>query len=197
MYTINKLLTEEYIIKNSRFICLIYPISKLEDVNYHLNNVKYIYKNATHYCYAYILENNKKFSDDGEPSGTAGFPMLQVLEKNNLSNVLAIIVRYFGGIKLGAGPLTRAYANCTNNTLNKDNLIELENGFNVDLIFNYSLEKEISYILRNSVINNKDFLDKIKLNVDLNKNILDQINNIKNVEIINVKEKLITKSDLH
>ena len=83
------------IIKNSRFICLIYQIDDVSKVDNYLENAKKKYKDATHYCYAYIIGNNSKCSDDGEPSGTAGIPMLQVLKKNNLNNVLCIVIRYF------------------------------------------------------------------------------------------------------
>ena len=96
------------IIKNSRFICYIYKVDNIDEINKTLSETRVKYYDATHCCYAYILDNIKKESDDGEPSGTAGIPMLQVLEKNNLNHVLCIVVRYFGKIKLGAGGLVRA-----------------------------------------------------------------------------------------
>ena len=80
------------IIKNSKFICLIYKVDNIEEINKILNDIRIKYYDATHCCYAYILDNIKKESDDGEPSGTAGIPMLQVLEKNNLNHVLCIVV---------------------------------------------------------------------------------------------------------
>ena len=90
-------------IKNSKFISLIFQINQKEEINKCLNRTKEKYPNATHYCYAYILEQEKYASDDGEPSGTAGIPILLVLEKQKLNHVLCIVVRYFGKIKLGAG----------------------------------------------------------------------------------------------
>ena len=102
--------TNTIIIKNSRFICLLYQVNNIEEINKYLDEAKKTYKDATHYCYAYIIDNISKCSDDGEPSNTAGLPMLQVLKHNNLNNVLCIVIRYFGKILLGAGGLVRAYS---------------------------------------------------------------------------------------
>jgi len=106
------------VVKNSKFITLIYQVRTKEEVNFYLEEVRVKYPNATHYCYAYIIDLDKKESDDGEPSGTAGIPILQVLEKNELNQVLCIVVRYFGKIKLGAGGLVRAYTKAV--TLNPE-----------------------------------------------------------------------------
>jgi len=124
MYTINNNIIDELIINNSRFICLLYRIDDPKEINSYLTKAKELYKDATHYCYAYILDELKKASDDGEPSSTAGTPMLQVLEKTNLNHTLAIVIRYFGGIKLGAGGLVRAYTKSVTETL-KNNIITL------------------------------------------------------------------------
>ena len=112
----------EVTIKNSKFIGVIIPIESLDDVKDNINDIKEEYKNATHYCYAFTLINNKGFSDDGEPNKTAGIPILNVIEDNNLVNVLVIVIRYFGGIKLGPGGLIRAYSNTCKEVINKNNL---------------------------------------------------------------------------
>ena len=117
MQTIKNNVNNEIIIKNSKFICYLYKIKSIEDINKILSNLKEEYKDATHHCYAYILDNLKKSSDDGEPGGTAGIPILKVLENNNLTNILAVVIRYFGGVKLGAGPLLRSYSNCANEVI--------------------------------------------------------------------------------
>ena len=104
MKTIKNNLSNEIIIKNSRFICLLIKINNI-DISDILNNIKLSYPKATHYCYGFIYNNYKKSSDDGEPTGTAGNSILFVLEKNNLNNILCVVIRYFGGIKLGAGGL--------------------------------------------------------------------------------------------
>ena len=148
------------IIKNSKFICLIYPIFSLTEVETYLNQAKIDYPDATHYCYCYILNQERKESDDGEPSGTAGMPMLQVLEKNNLNHVLCIIIRYFGKIKLGANGLIRAYSGCVTNCI-KEHIIELIDAYVITITFPYSILKKIDYILKNSKIILKEFHDMV------------------------------------
>ncbi|MFA5407982.1 MAG: YigZ family protein, partial [Bacilli bacterium] len=108
MKTIKETFKNELTIKNSKFIAILFPLSNEDKIDEIINNLKSQYKNATHYCYAYIIDNIKHSNDDGEPSGTAGQPILNVLEGNDLNNVLCVVIRYFGGIKLGAGGLIRA-----------------------------------------------------------------------------------------
>ena len=103
MYTIinnNKYVLE---IKKSTFIALLYKVKSISEVEKYLGEVKNEYKDASHYVFAYIIDDKRKFSDDGEPGGTAGLPIMEVLNKHDLNYVLCIAVRYFGGIKLGAG----------------------------------------------------------------------------------------------
>ncbi len=102
-------------IKKSKFYSYLYNVNSANDVAKILEDLKKEQKKANHICYAYKIVDGVeiiKFSDDGEPSGTAGRPMLNVIEKKNLKNVLICVVRYFGGIKLGAGGLVRAYTKC-------------------------------------------------------------------------------------
>lgn len=112
MKKIKEIIENTIVIDKSKFITTIYPVETVEEANEILQSVRKKYYDATHNCYAYILDNGniQKCSDDGEPSKTAGFPMLDVLKKNELSGLLAITTRYFGGIKLGAGGLIRAYS---------------------------------------------------------------------------------------
>ena len=113
MKTILNNYVSELEINKSRFITLLYKVDNIDLIKEKLDLVKDLYKDATHYCYAYIIDNNKKSSDDGEPGGTAGVPIMEVLLKNDLNYVLCVVVRYFGGIKLGAGGLVRAYTKTT------------------------------------------------------------------------------------
>ena len=167
MYTIKNNTHNEIIIKNSRFICYLYKIKDINDINNLFKKLKEEHKEANHHCYGYILDNMKKSSDDGEPGGTAGIPILQVLEKNNLNNILAVVIRYFGGIKLGAGGLVRAYTKSITSTLSNDNITELLKGYNLDIEFNYNQIKEIDYLLKDIHINNKTFDNIIKYNIDI------------------------------
>ena len=112
MRSIKETITSEIIINKSVFINYLIPVSEVEEVKEHLKILRNKYPDANHHCYAYVIGKNQeiqKYSDDGEPSKTAGMPMIEVLKKQDLTNVLTISIRYFGGIKLGAGGLVRAY----------------------------------------------------------------------------------------
>lgn len=119
MLKIKDIIENTIVIDKSKFITTIYPVETVEEINQILQTTRKKYYDATHNCYAYIIDNGniQKCSDDGEPSKTAGFPMLDVLKKNSLTNVLAITTRYFGGIKLGAGGLIRAYSSSVSTAL--------------------------------------------------------------------------------
>ncbi len=104
----------EIIIKKSKFIGLMYKVNSVEEVNSILEDLKIEHKKARHMPYAYKVGNTGKKTDDKEPSGTAGNPIWNVLERNNLDNTLIVVIRYFGGVKLGAGPLLRAYSSAAN-----------------------------------------------------------------------------------
>ena len=176
MYTIANNYKYELIIKNSRFITLLYKVNNEDKINIILSNIKEEYPDANHYCYAYKINNKQKSSDDGEPSGTAGIPILKVIEANNLTNILVIVIRYFGGIKLGANGLIRAYSKGVANALKEVELKKLVKGYNIDITFNYDKIKEIDYLLKDITINNKDFNDKITYNIDIDN--LDILNNL-------------------
>jgi len=148
MYTVKDSNTYELEIKKSKFISKIYKVNSLEEINNILLNLKKEYCDATHHCYAYIINDFKKSSDDGEPGGTAGIPILQVLEKNNLNYVLCVVIRYFGGIKLGAGGLVRAYTKSISELLKNSELTELIPGYKIEITTTYEEQKKLDYILR-------------------------------------------------
>lgn len=157
MFTIKENISNEIIINKSRFITYIYKVNSILEVNNILNELKCKYKDATHYCFAYIIGNIKRFNDDGEPSHTAGMPILNVLESKDLNNVLAVVIRYFGGIKLGAGGLVRAYTNSVTKTLKEENIIPLKKIIKKRIVFNYSNINNINYILKEYNITYKEF----------------------------------------
>ena len=178
MRTIKSNVANEIIIKNSRFICLFMKINST-DISNILDNIKEEYPKATHYCYAYVYNDIQRFSDDGEPGGTAGMPMLNVLLKEELSNVLCVVIRYFGGIKLGAGGLVRAYTKSVTECLKVTDLMDLEEGYKVRLKFNYNDEKQVKYLLKDSnVLNEKYDLD-VEYLVLVNNDVLDNLKNYK------------------
>lgn len=157
MKTIDNNIENEIIINKSRFITNLIKIESIDDAKEKLECIKNKYNDATHNCYAYIIDNYKKASDDGEPSGTAGLPILNVLDSNELSNILCVVTRYFGGIKLGAGGLVRAYTNSVTNSLEKTNIRDLKKVILITITFKYDNTKNIDFILKNSMIINKDF----------------------------------------
>lgn len=165
-YTIEKAERCEYEIKKSRFIATIMPITDLDDCKQKLQKIKKEYYDATHNCYSYvILENNQltiKNSDDGEPSKTAGVVIYDVLKKNDLVNVLCVITRYFGGIKLGANGLVRAYSKATSDVVNIIKKIKIENMTSFSFIVSYQYVNDCMKLFENYKEENKEFSDKAK-----------------------------------
>ena len=190
MKTIEREEISELNIKNSRFITLLYPIKKKEEVDFLLSAAKKNYPKATHYTFAYRIGNIEKSSDDHEPGGTAGIPMLHVLQKQNLTNILVIVIRYFGGIKLGAGGLVRAYSKCVQEALQKVPTVSLIPAKKVKITIPYEKEKELFYLLRNENVLKKEFQEKITIEAVLeNPSILkDYSYQIIGEEFIKVKE---------
>ena len=182
MRTIDKIYTNEIIIKNSRFITILFPINS-DNITELINKVKTDYPKATHYCYSYILENHQKASDDGEPGGTAGMPMLNVLLKEELINVLAVTVRYFGGIKLGAGGLVRAYTKSVKDAIDNALLLDVEKGYKVRIKIMYNEQKQLDYILKNHQIIDKNYDEDVTYTILISKDNLDILSDY-NYEII-------------
>lgn len=185
MYNILENTSNEIVINNSRFITLLYKVDDTFDINNCLTKVKELYKDATHYCYGYIIDDKIKFSDDGEPSSTAGVPIVEVLKKRKLNHILAVVVRYFGGIKLGANGLIRAYSGSVSKALDNSELVILDKGYNVDISFSYDESKNIDYLLKDIKINNKNYQEIIEYNIDI------PINYISILDSNNIKYKII------
>lgn len=184
------------IINKSKFITKLYFINSLNEIDNILNEVSKEYKDATHVCFAYILNGKEKCSDNGEPSGTAGMPILNVLKKNNLDNILAIVIRYFGGIKLGAGGLVRAYSNSITNALNLTEIISLTFGYLVELEFAYDQIKLVDYILNDKKIISKEYNSNIIYKFYLDENELNFIPELEKVAIhLSLKDKVLIKKN--
>lgn len=196
MYSIDKNIDNTIILKKSKFITKLYRTDSIEEINNILNNIKSEYQDATHICYGYILNEIEKCSDDGEPSKTAGIPILNVLKKNNLTNVLAIVIRYFGGIKLGAGGLLRAYSNSVIEALNKANIVELTEGYLVELEFKHDQIKLVNYLLNGKEIINKNYDNNVIYSFYLSKDELNFVSELEKIAIhLSLKDKvLITKN---
>ena len=193
MRTIKNNTINEIIIKNSRFICLLIKINSV-DINDILDKIKSDYPKATHYCYAYLYNDIQRFNDDGEPGGTAGMPILNVLLKEDLSNVLCVVIRYFGGIKLGAGGLVRAYTKSVTECLKVTDLMDLEEGYKVRLKINYNDEKQVKYLLKDSTVLNEKYDLDVEYLVLVNNDVLD---NLKNYKYEIIEKTYIEKSSIN
>lgn len=196
MYSIKDNIESTIVIKKSKFITKLYYVSDINEINNILKEIKNEYKDATHVCYAYIVNSIEKCSDDKEPSGTAGIPILNVLKKNNLTNILAIVIRYFGGIKLGAGGLTRAYSNSVNETIKLSNIVELISGYLIEIEFSYDNVKLIDYMLNNKTIIDKKYEDNIIYKFYLNEDELYFTSELEKVSIhLSINDKILIKKD--
>lgn len=189
MKTIKYNITHEYIVQKSKFISMLYQVNNEEEVINVLNKLKLEYKDATHICYAYIINNIKRFQDDGEPSGTAGMPILNVLENQKLNLILAVVIRYFGGIKLGAGGLVRAYTTSVVEALENQDLGEIVSGYKVTITFKYNNSKLIDNTLKNYQIINKEFNSEITYIVNIPKTEYIKIENIIENNVHSIKKE--------
>lgn len=174
MFLINETIKKEITINKSLFISTIMRVNSIDEVNSYLSDIKKQYYDATHNCYAYILGENQdiqKCSDDGEPSKTAGYPMLEVLKKQNLTNVLVVVTRYFGGILLGAGGLVRAYSKSVSNALDGVCLYIKQNVNKYQITTDYSTYNVIKYLIDSIKLFDSFFSTDVKLiiGIPLNK----------------------------
>ena len=195
----------EIIEKKSKFIANIFYVETREEAEEKIKEIKKKYFDARHNCFAYSIFTKdriiERFSDDGEPSGTAGAPMLNILSSQNLRNVVVIVTRYFGGILLGTGGLVRAYTGAVQEALKNVEIIEKYLGLEVKLEVNYpNLEKLKYYLKQNEIkILSSEYLENIKVLVEMSEeklNILLQNRDDLNFNLINiekVKEKYIDK----
>ena len=158
MYSVNNI-ENIYNIKKSKFITKLYFVNDITEVNNILNKVKAEYSDATHICYAYIIDDLKKSSDDGEPGGTAGVPIMESLNNKELNYILCVVTRYFGGIKLGAGGLVRAYRKATIDAINNSSLLDLVDGYEIKLEVNYNEQKDLEYLIKDNY--SKQYTDNV------------------------------------
>lgn len=146
---LDKCVSAEVVEKKSRFIANLFYVESSDEAEQKVKEIKKRYHDAKHNCFAYLINesNNiiKKFSDDGEPSGTAGAPMLEILEKTNLCNVVIVVTRYFGGILLGTGGLVRAYSEALKAVISASTIVMQEPGYEVSIKIAYSNFEKFKY----------------------------------------------------
>lgn len=161
-------------IKKSRFICHIKRVTTEDEARNFIQAVKKEHYKATHNCSAFILGERsemKRSSDDGEPSGTAGVPMLGVLENHQLTNVCAVVTRYFGGIKLGAGGLIRAYAGSIALAIKEIGSVHIKEQLGLRLTLSYSQYQELPNFLKAKQLQEQDtaFTDQVQTTIFVDK----------------------------
>lgn len=157
-------------IKQSRFICYIQPVSGRDEADAFVQSIKQMHPKANHNCWSYIAgspENSHQwnFSDDGEPKGTAGQPMLNILRHSGLGQVCAVVTRYFGGIKLGTGGLVRAYGRSVQEGLEQVCTEEVIATSDIELLLPYNLTGDIEYLIKQYQIevNKRNFGDQLQI----------------------------------
>lgn len=159
--------THEIIIERSRFICHVYRVTTVHEATMYINEVREIHNRANHNCVAYLIGENNEFgraADDGEPSGTAGSPMLEVLQRQDIRNCLVIVTRYFGGTKLGAGGLIRAYGSAVSEGLKAIGLVRRVKTCAVWLTCDYSLFDTLQSKIKSQghAVGHIEYSDRVK-----------------------------------
>lgn len=191
LYTINDNIENSLKIKNSNFITCLFYVENINEILNYIKIIKNKYPKASHYCYAYIIGSISKTSDDGEPSGTAGIPMLNVLIQRGLSNILVIVVRYFGGIKLGAAGLLRAYSSSVASALDVSEIVKIVPGVRLRVLISYSDIANFEYLIKKYTIISKVFSDHITYIIEMDKNDIDILSNYtyEIIKYLDIKKK--------
>ena len=187
--------TAEVVEKKSKFIANVFYVESREEAEEIIKKVNKQYHDARHNCYAYRVITSdgiiEKASDDGEPSGTAGAPMLTILSKNNLANVLVIVTRYFGGILLGTGGLVKAYSESCSLGIEKAGIVEkyIAQVYKIEL--GYSDVDKFKYFAKNNdiIILNEEYLENVILEIGLkDKKLIDKVSekeiNVRNIQFL-------------
>lgn len=185
--TIAKNTTYEQTIKKSRFICSIARVSSEEEAQQFITSIQAANKKATHNCFAYMIGDNDQIqreSDNGEPSGTAGIPILESLKLAKIHNVVAVVTRYFGGIKLGAGGLIRVYSNTTTEAIHQAGLVQRIKQAILKITVTYALHDPLLYYLKenNLEVAGEEYGVNVETSIYVNE-----------TDLEDVKEKLINR----
>lgn len=192
--TVLKNETAEVLEKKSRFISYVYHVEDEENIEKLIKEMRRKYHDARHVCFAWrIIKDGQvieRASDDGEPSGTAGAPMLSILKKENLCNILILVIRYFGGILLGTGGLVRAYSEATQKVIEKSEIVIMTNGVEIEVKLEYSNLDIFKYYCKNHDINiiNIQYLDDIIIKVEMETYVKDKMLKEFETKTLKIKE---------
>ena len=201
--TIKDNISAEIVEKKSKFIANIFYVESQEEANKCIEEIRKKYFDARHNCFAYSILAEEgivnRFSDDGEPSGTAGSPMLNILNSNNITNTLVIVTRYFGGILLGTGGLVRAYSDAAKKAIDSTDLVDIEKGKEVLIEISYQDVEKLKYYLNKNSVSIRDtiYKENVEVYVDIENEKFDELTSnsrelnfqINRIEVI--KEKVV------
>ena len=168
--------------KGSRFIAVAIPVETIEDVKLQLEKIRKEFHDARHHCYAYRIGDEPyefRYNDDGEPSGTAGKPIFGQIQSFDLTDMLIIVIRYFGGIKLGTGGLIQAYRSAARNAIENGSIVDKIRTVKVEIRFNYQQMNDVMKIIKdeNLRIMNQETLENYFILLEIRKGALNYIRN--------------------
>ena len=180
-FTIKDESMAEFVEKKSTFIGHGKRVESEEEAKEFIRKIKGMHKEARHNVYAYMIGETRgiqRYSDDGEPQGTGGIPMLEVLKKNNITDVIVVVTRYFGGVLLGTGGLARAYSKGTLLAIKEAGIVEKVNGICLEMVIEYDLLGKLQYLCsqENIHIENVEYTDKVKIKI------LCEVNNLEKLK---------------
>lgn len=167
-FTVKNEVSSQFEEKKSIFIGHVKRVYSEDEAKEFINKIKSEQKEARHNVYAYVIGQNmgiQRYSDDGEPQGTGGVPVLEVIKKNEITDVVVVVTRYFGGILLGKGGLVRAYSKGASMAINDGGIVEKVKGIIIDIILEYDMLGKVQYLFEQKLwyIENTDYTDKVKL----------------------------------
>lgn len=192
--TVKKSENSEIVEKKSKFIAYIHHVENEKEIEEILKECKKMYYDSRHICYAWrIIKNDQiieKASDDGEPSGTAGAPMLTKLKKSDICNVLVLVIRYFGGILLGTGGLVRAYSDATQNVIEKCEIITMVHGVEIEVKVDYQNLEIFKYYCKSNNINvmNIQYMEDITIKLQMEKHVKERLIEDTKAKALKIKE---------
>ena len=192
--TIHTPTESKFTIKGSKFLGYAYPVESQDEIEGILKDIKKKYYDATHHCYAWQLGYNKnitfRYNDDGEPSGTAGKPIYGAIQRMDITNVLVVSIRYYGGTKLGTGGLVKAYGQSASDALDQAKIKTVEIGDKLSFTCSYEQHPIIMRLVNQYHLINfsQDFTDKVVIEIEVNENdtekILEEVKNATNGAVI-------------
>ena len=185
-----------YIEKKSKFICHLFTVTSADEVTEIIKAEKKKYYDAKHHCYAYVMGDDGsdiKCSDDGEPSGTAGRPMLDILQKEGLTDILCVVTRYFGGTLLGTGGLVRAYSAALKDAIDKSTFKNETEAVIVKYKYGYNFDARISSYLRDKDIKvlDSEYSDAVEITIVLEK----EMYSVVDADLVNITNGSVEKTD--